>query len=126
MPEISVEDLKGKLDRDEKFVLIDVRERTRMGHRPYPGRVQLIPLGELHSRMSELDNADEIVIHCKSGVRSANAVRQLRQSAIANVEGGILAWADRVVERRNIAGVRLAVGRLRRKSLRGRSSTPGG
>jgi adenylyltransferase/sulfurtransferase len=49
--------------------------------------------------MSELDSADEIVIHCKSGVRSAKALRQLQKAGFGklyNVEGGILAWADRV------------------------------
>ncbi len=59
---------------------------------------QLIPLGELPSRMSELDSADEIVIHCKSGIRSAKALRQLQKAGFAklfNVEGGISAWADR-------------------------------
>ena len=58
-----------------------------------------MPLGELPSRMSELDTADEIVIHCKSGVRSARALRQLQKAGFAklfNVEGGITAWADRV------------------------------
>ena len=49
--------------------------------------------------MSELDTADEIVIHCKSGVRSAKALRQLQKAGFGklfNVEGGILAWSDRV------------------------------
>jgi adenylyltransferase/sulfurtransferase len=49
--------------------------------------------------MSELDSADEIVIHCKSGVRSAKAVRLLQEagfSKLHNVEGGITAWAEQV------------------------------
>src|SRR6476660_5267151 len=98
VPEISVEELKAKKDRGDKFVLLDVRE-------PYDYDIaritdsRLIPLGELPSRMSELDTADEIVIHCKSGVRSAKALRQLQKAGFAklfNVEGGITAWADRV------------------------------
>ena len=49
--------------------------------------------------MSEFDSADEIVIHCKSGTRCAKALRQLQKAGfgkLANVEGGISAWADRV------------------------------
>jgi adenylyltransferase/sulfurtransferase len=98
VPEISVEELQRKLQDGEKFVLLDVREGYEYDIARIPGSV-LIPLGELHSRMSELDSADEIVIHCKSGVRSAAALRQLQAAGFAklyNVEGGILAWADRI------------------------------
>ena len=98
VPEISVEDLKARLDRKDRFVLLDVREPFEYDIAKIPGS-KLIPLGDLHSRMSELDSADEIVIHCKSGVRSAKALRQLQKAGfgkLANVEGGILAWADRV------------------------------
>jgi rhodanese-related sulfurtransferase len=98
VPEISVEDLKAKQDRGDKFVLLDVREPFEYDIARIPGS-KLIPVGELPSRMSELDSADEIVIHCKSGVRSAKALRQLQKAGFGklyNVEGGILAWADRV------------------------------
>jgi adenylyltransferase/sulfurtransferase len=98
VPEISVEDLKARMDRNEKFVLIDVREPYEWDVARIPG-AKLIPLGELASRMSELDSADEIVIHCKVGGRSAKAVRELQKagfSKLLNVEGGILAWSDRV------------------------------
>jgi len=98
VPEISVEDLKAKQDRGDKFVLLDVREPFEYDIAKIPGS-QLIPLGELPSRMSELDSEDEIVIHCKMGPRSAKAVRTLQKAGFAklyNVDGGILAWADRV------------------------------
>jgi sulfur-carrier protein adenylyltransferase/sulfurtransferase len=98
VPEISVEELKAKKTRGDKFVLLDVREQYEYDIARIPGS-QLIPLGELPSRMSELDSADEIVIHCKSGIRSAKALRQLQKAGFAkvfNVEGGISAWADRV------------------------------
>ncbi len=98
VPEITVEDLKKRLEAKENFVLLDVREPFEWDIARIPG-AKLIPLGELTSRMSELDSADEIVIHCKSGVRSAKALRQLQKAGfgkLANVEGGILAWADRV------------------------------
>jgi len=98
VPEISVEQLKAKQDAGEKFVLLDVREQYEYDIARIPGS-KLIPLGELHSRLSELDTADEIVIHCKSGYRSSNALRELQAAGFGklwNVEGGILAWADRI------------------------------
>lgn len=98
VPEIDVEALKAKLDGSEPFVLLDVREQFEYDIARIPG-AKLIPLGELHSRMSELDSADEIVIHCKSGYRSAQALRELQTAGFSklwNVEGGILAWADRI------------------------------
>lgn len=98
VPEITVEQLKAKQDAGEKFVLLDVREPYEYDIARIPGS-KLIPLGELHSRLSELDTADEIVIHCKMGGRSAQAVRELQAAGFGklwNVEGGITAWADRV------------------------------
>jgi sulfur-carrier protein adenylyltransferase/sulfurtransferase len=98
VPEITVEVLKARLDSNEKFVLLDVREQFEWDIARIPGAT-LIPLGELPSRMSELDSADEIVIHCKAGIRSANALRHLQKagfSKLLNVEGGIMAWAERV------------------------------
>ncbi len=98
VPEISVTDLKARLDRKENFVLLDVREPFEYEICNIAGS-RLIPLGELPSRMSELDSADEIVIHCKSGVRSAKALKLLKEAGFAktlNVKGGILAWADDV------------------------------
>ena len=60
---------------------------------------EIDPAGRIPSRMSELDSADEIVLHCKSGVRSAKAVRLLQEAGFGklhNVEGGITAWAEEV------------------------------
>ena len=98
IPTMNVRELKQKLESGEKFVLLDVREPfewdiCRIDH------AKLIPLGQLPSRMSELDSADEIVIHCKSGGRSAKAVRLLQEagfSKLHNVEGGITAWAEEI------------------------------
>jgi len=98
VPEISVEELNAKLKSGEKVTLIDVREPFEWDIARIPG-AKLIPLGDLHSRMSELDSADTIYLQCKSGVRSANALRELQGagfSKLFNVSGGILAWADRV------------------------------
>lgn len=98
LPEISVEELQAKLQAKEKFVLLDVRETFEYEIARIPGSL-LIPLGELHSRMSELDSAENFVIHCKSGYRSAQALRQLQAAGftkVHNVAGGILAWAERI------------------------------
>jgi len=102
VPEITVEELSAKLQggiqNGEKVTLIDVREQFEWDIARIPG-AKLIPLGDLHSRMSELDSADTIYLQCKSGVRSANALRELQKagfSKLFNVRGGILAWADRI------------------------------
>jgi len=60
---------------------------------------RLIPLGEVPKRLNELDPAADIVIHCKSGMRSAKACAILRQAGfehVRNMKGGILAWSDAV------------------------------
>lgn len=98
VPTISVTELKSKMDAKEKFVLLDVREKFEYDIARIPGS-KLIPLGELASRMSELDSADDIVLHCKSGIRSARALKLLREagfSKLHNVNGGIEAWADEI------------------------------
>ena len=98
IPEITVEDLKARLDRKEDFVLVDVREPFEWDIARIPGAI-LIPLGELPSRLSELNPADELVIQCKSGGRSANAVEFLQAqgfSKVSNLAGGILAWSERI------------------------------
>jgi len=98
IPTMTVRELKQKLDNRDKFVLLDVREPFEWDI-CHIDHAKLIPLGQLPSRMSELDSADEIVIHCKSGGRSAKAVRLLQEAGFGklhNVEGGITAWAEEV------------------------------
>src|SRR5579864_4593263 len=65
--DIEPTEVKAKIDRHEPFVLIDVREphEWQIGHIPY---AKLIPLGDLPKRVNELDSADEIIAHCKSGM----------------------------------------------------------
>jgi rhodanese-related sulfurtransferase len=96
--EIDPVEVKAKIDRHDPFVLIDVREphEWQIGHIPY---AKLIPLGDLPKRVNELNSADEIVAHCKSGARSAKAVDFLKQAGfkkVKNMKGGILAWSDKV------------------------------
>ena len=97
MPEITVEDLKTKLDRKEKFILLDVREPHEYEIAKIPGS-KLIPLGDLPARVGELDKNAKLIVHCKMGGRSAKAVQFLREKGYdaTNVAGGINAWSERV------------------------------
>src|SRR6266403_2137786 len=95
--EIQVEELKKRLDAGENLFVLDVREPHEYQICNIGGH--LIPLGDLPKRVNELDSSQEIVAHCRSGVRSAKAVDFLRQAGfkkVHNLAGGILAWADRV------------------------------
>ena len=97
VPEISVEELKQRLDAKEDFVLLDVREPHEYNICNLNGI--LIPLNDLPRRMNELDPGKEMVVHCRSGARSARAVGFLQQAGFTkakNLAGGILAWADRI------------------------------
>jgi len=96
--EIDVIELKEKMDRGDNFVLIDVREPHEYRICSIPG-AQLIPLGEFPKHVGEFDPEADIVIHCRSGMRSAKACGILRQNGfkhVRNVVGGILAWSDKV------------------------------
>jgi len=98
VPTITATELKTKIDRKDKFVLVDVREPFEYDISRIPGS-KLIPLGELPARLSELDSADEIVLHCKVGGRSAKALRILQEAGfrkLNNLQGGISAWSDDV------------------------------
>ena len=91
-------EVKMKLDRGDDFDFIDVREPHEYQIARIPG-ARLIPLGELPKRMNELDRGSEIVMHCKAGGRSQQAVDLLKQNGfrkVRNMTGGILAWSDKV------------------------------
>lgn len=96
--EITVKQLADRLNRKDKFVLIDVREPNEWDIARIPG-AKLLPLSEIAERANELDTADDIVVHCKSGVRSQKAIGVLKQLGfrrLTNVKGGILAWSDEI------------------------------
>jgi molybdopterin/thiamine biosynthesis adenylyltransferase/rhodanese-related sulfurtransferase len=98
VPTITATELKAKIDRKDQFVLVDVREPFEYDISRIPGS-KLIPLGELPARLSELDSADDIVLHCKVGGRSAKALRILQEAGfrkLNNLQGGITAWSDDV------------------------------
>jgi molybdopterin/thiamine biosynthesis adenylyltransferase/rhodanese-related sulfurtransferase len=97
LAEISVEELKKKLDNKEDIFILDVREPHEYQICNLNG--YLIPLGDLPKRVAELDSSREIVAHCKMGGRSAKAVAFLQQSGftkVHNLTGGITAWAERI------------------------------
>jgi adenylyltransferase/sulfurtransferase len=95
--EIEPSEVKARLARGESFILLDVREPHEYQIANIGAR--LIPLGEIPKRMSELNRNEEIVVHCKSGMRSAKAVAALREAGfprVRNMKGGILRWSDTV------------------------------
>src|ERR1700742_986378 len=97
VPEITPTELKTRLDRGDDLFILDVREPHEYQIANLHGH--LIPLGELPRRVHELDTSREIVAHCRSGKRSAEAVDFLRKAGfrkILNLKGGILAWSDEV------------------------------
>ena len=97
VPEITPKELKARLDRGDDLYVLDVREPHEYQICNIGGH--LLPLGELPLRAAELDSSKEIVAHCRSGKRSAEAVEFLRKAGFRklwNLKGGILAWSDEV------------------------------
>ncbi len=100
VPEISPAALQARLERGEQLFILDVREPhewdiSNLGHL---GAV-LIPKGQILERMGELDTATEMIVHCRTGARSADVIRQLRQhgfNKMLNLAGGINLWAEEV------------------------------
>jgi sulfur-carrier protein adenylyltransferase/sulfurtransferase len=97
IPEITATELKSRQDRGEKLFILDVREPHEYQICNLNGK--LIPLGELPRRVNELDSSVEMVVHCRSGKRSADAIHFLQTAGFKklwNLKGGVLAWADEV------------------------------
>src|SRR6201986_4181283 len=97
VPEITPKELKARLDKGDDLFILDVREPHEYQICNLNGK--LIPLGEIPRRVHELDTSREIVAHCRSGKRSAEAVDFLRKTGfrkILHLKGGILAWSDEV------------------------------
>jgi sulfur-carrier protein adenylyltransferase/sulfurtransferase len=99
MQEITATELKRRMDAGEDIQLIDVRQPNEYAYAKIPG-ARLIPLGELMSRMDEIDDTKETVVHCHLGGRSARAIDALRRAGfkgnLLNLKGGITAWSDEV------------------------------
>ncbi|SFB02446.1 rhodanese-like domain-containing protein [Algoriphagus aquimarinus] len=97
MEDITVEDLKSRLDNNEKFVFLDVREEWEYEDDNLGAKN--IPLADLPTRLEELEDYKdtEIVVHCRSGARSMNAKKFLETkgfSKVRNTTGGILAYRN--------------------------------
>jgi len=97
VPEISVTELKRKMDAGENINVLDVREPHE--YEVANIGVRLVPLGELPQRLAEFDQNENFAIHCKTGGRSAKAVKLLQDAGfqnVYNVKGGITAWSEEI------------------------------
>ncbi len=95
---VAPEQLKEMLDRGEEIQLVDVREPVEWEICRIPG-ARLIPLGQLTSRMHEIDQTKKVIVYCHSGQRSALAVKLLRELGLTNtynLAGGIDAYSERI------------------------------
>ncbi len=95
--DITVQELKKKLDNAEAFIFIDVREAHE--HEEFNIGGDLIPLGQVMDSIPGLDEhkGDEIVVYCRSGNRSAMAQSLLESAGFSNVRnltGGVVAWQE--------------------------------
>lgn len=96
--QLQVSELKARLDRGEKPVILDVREPWEIELAHGPGTV-FIPLNEIPLRLEELDAAVPIIAMCKAGGRSQRAAEYLSGqgfSDVSNLSGGILAWGREI------------------------------
>jgi adenylyltransferase/sulfurtransferase len=97
IPQLSVKELKQRMDAGEDVYILDVRE-------PYEYRIAqiggiLIPQTDVPNRLAEIDREREIIVQCRSGVRSQRIAEFLKQQGyprVVNLAGGILAWADEI------------------------------
>lgn len=98
MNDITTDELKQRLDAGEKINLFDVREPHE--YEEFNIGATLIPLGDLPSRIGELADLkeNEVIVHCRSGARSANAKMFLLDNGFTNVRnvlGGMLDWRSK-------------------------------
>jgi len=98
MNTITVKELKEKLDAGEDIQVIDVREDYEVDAASFGA--QHIPMGEVPARTDEIAKDKQVIIHCRSGKRSANVINYLEQNHsfenLYNLTGGIKAWAAEI------------------------------
>jgi len=97
IPQMTVKELKQRLDAGEDVQLIDVREPYEFQIAQIGGK--LIPQNDVPQRLAEIDRDREVVVHCRSGARSQRIAEFLKQNGyarVANLAGGILAWSDEI------------------------------
>ncbi len=96
--DITPEQLKRRIDAGENLFVLDVRNPNEFAICRIPGTV-LVPLLELPSRFAEVPKDREVIVHCKSGMRSAKAIEFLKAQGytrLVNLTGGVLGWAEKV------------------------------
>lgn len=99
MKEITVEELKKKIDQKESFLLLDVRDPFEAHISNIDTHSTLIPLDDLNGRIQELEQSREIIVLCRSGNRSGKACEILEKNGFSNVtnlKGGINEWAAKI------------------------------
>ncbi len=98
MKEINVLELKALIDQSADFQLIDVREAHEFEICNLDG--ELIPMGEIPYQVDKISRDKQVVVHCRSGARSADIIRYLEMrhefDNLYNLVGGILAWSDHI------------------------------
>jgi len=99
MEEITSTELKQRLDNGDDIQIVDVREDSELAISRLPNSIH-IPLAQVLSRMNEIDQTRETVVHCKMGGRSARAIDALQRSGftgkLINLKGGIIGWSNEV------------------------------
>lgn len=99
MEEITSTELKQRLDQGDDIQIIDVREDVEVAIGRIPNSAH-IPLGQVLTRMNEIDQTRESVVYCKMGGRSARAIDALQRSGfrgkLMNLKGGIIGWSNEV------------------------------
>jgi adenylyltransferase/sulfurtransferase len=98
---INVFDLKARLDAGEHPVIVDVREPHEWDISALEGSLR-IPKGQVVARMSEIPREGEVIIHCKTGIRSRDAILMLQEHGytnLVNLVGGINGWAREIDQR---------------------------
>ena len=98
MKEVTVQELKQKLDDNETFQLIDVREEHEYDEANLNG--ELIPMGEIMLNTDKISNDKPVILYCRSGVRSGTIISALEKqhgfTNLHNLKGGIKAWATEI------------------------------
>jgi adenylyltransferase/sulfurtransferase len=98
MKEITAQELKARMDHDDAFILLDVREPHEYYMADLDGTTR-IPLDELEARMTELDKNAEIIVLCRSGSSAGDAVTLLTEKGFENafrLKGGINEWSAKI------------------------------
>lgn len=98
MKEVTVQELKQKLDNKEDFQLIDVREEYE--YEEMNIGAELIPMGDIVDNIDKISRDKQVIIHCKSGARSGSIVSVLEAqfgfTNLYNLKGGILAYKNEI------------------------------